>query len=1110
MGPPTGRGRGRRAASTPALAWCVALALQPGAAHALAAPAGADGAERPDDAVTLTVSGGVSLGAYEAGLTWGLVRFLALTRAGGAGHPGLFRPRLTAVTGASAGAVNALLAAALWCERPERAGRLDDNLLLDAWIDLDLSALLPAGDDGYDPGDGLLAARPLEQAGRRARDALFGPAAAGRFAPGCRVPLGITLTQFEPRQQDVAGLTTSTQRLVVPWSFEVGPDGVAVVRRHPLPRGELADSVLDLDGIPASGAAAPLRPEVLVSALLASAAVPVAFAPRRLCAARDDAAAPDPAGRPAGTTPPAPCDEYVDGGVFDNAPLGLAVDLAEGSGVGSVLHPILSILVDPDRRRLLSAPAEAPGQTGHLTFGRQLRLFGNLLGTARRAELARAIRSRGWNRTTQRVLRDFSAVTAENAELHAALAPLSAAGRAGAVDAPPAARRTDRATFGRTISSCLDRLAGAAARATAGLDPCAAELLAIQVDAAARGDGPLPAGEVVLLAERLAGFLRAVQAGRPGIASGAEAVALQPAFRAGSTVAAAALLFLADEVGRVASSGLDEPVLRRFRAAVLEPVRRSDALVRATATLLGGLLAGELDRVGQAAPPSVAAEAARARAALAALPPGTLFDVDLLQDTVEAAARAEARGEWETLELAGALRRLLALVEARSRFAGLSSRLAALRQQAVELAEGSGAERRLAVSSRFAPLAGAQLGGFAGFLDRPLRRYDYYAGVYEATHAIAVALCASQPPHAGLEPPARRVDDPSELDLGAPATQRCLGRTMRGVVVALGVEASPQGRHVVAALAGLELAASLGRSSRALLLRGEPAWSWLDALAAPSPGDPVEATLEALTSARSPCRPGEEEPLCPAELDFDGFLAALAAQGYRPGSPALALALRDQEQWWAEVLERLARRALTVERRAAGPAPSPLSEAVTTGLSAAELLARRAAARGPPPRLLLDPSTIPASPPEELSAWRLAAAHAIPYRLSLDLARGGFALAWLEPELVLGRHVSLVATLEPVGLRPSPARWSSAAGALVVFRAGGLSLGAGPRWWSDWGGAAGLGVEARAAVLQDRVALGVGLREPGARSTDRGFFVTLSVSDLNGLAWWLTPLGGGT
>src|SRR3989441_12833313 len=61
----------------------------------------------PADRLALTISGGASLGNYEAGLTWASVRYLRTP------------PRqieLAAVTGASAGAANAVMAAAMWCE----------------------------------------------------------------------------------------------------------------------------------------------------------------------------------------------------------------------------------------------------------------------------------------------------------------------------------------------------------------------------------------------------------------------------------------------------------------------------------------------------------------------------------------------------------------------------------------------------------------------------------------------------------------------------------------------------------------------------------------------------------------------------------------------------------------------------------------------------------------------------------------------------------------------------------------------------------------------------------------------------------------------------------
>ncbi|WP_041453608.1 patatin-like phospholipase family protein [Anaeromyxobacter dehalogenans] len=1065
-------------------------------------PASAGAGGRPDDLVAFTVSGGVSLGAYEAGLSWATVRYLATVREGRAEVGALFRPRLAAVTGTSAGAVNALLAAAIWCARPERAGDVDDNLLLSAWIHLDFDELLPRSAGRYRPGDGLLSAAPLERTGALIRSALFGPGAAGAFRPGCRVPLGIAVTQADPRQRDVAGLTTSTQRLVLPWRLDVGPDGaVAVVRQALLP-GELSESVLELDGVPAPGEAAPFRPQVVEDALLASAAVPMAFAPRRLCSPADDGAVGVP-GR---------CHDYVDGGVFDNAPIGLAVDLVDAAGGGSVLHPVVFFLVDPELRRLRpprdGAVEDAPE---HFTLGRHLRLFGRLLATARSAELSRTIGASGWNRTTQRVLRDFAEVAAEFAELSATSAaafaparpprPPAAGGRAGAA--------VSRAAYGRALSACVDRLAAAARRGPGEPEPCVAEVTALTLAAPAAGDAPLPPAEVVRLADGLAALLRDAATAAPAM----RAAALRDpgTFEGRSTLVASVLLFLADEAQAVSASGLPEEVLHRFRAAVLEPIRRSDGLTRTAGLLLAGLLDGQLERLAAAAPPEVAAEARRARARLAALPGDALLDVDALQETVAASSALLARGAWDAQAMTAAWRGVLGVLGARNRFLGLSARVAALRADAVALADRAATERRLVAPSRFAPLAGAQLSGFAGFLDRPLRRYDYYAGVYEAAHGIAVAECAGGPPEPGDAGPVRLRGRPAEIDLTAAASQRCIGQALRRAVDVLGVRASPYASQVVARLAELELGAWLGRSTRAQLLRQDPSWSWLDALAprpAP-PGDPVLATLDALTARRMPCRPGDAEALCPAELGFGEFLDALSARGYRAGSEGLRLAMRDPDAWWADTLDRLAARALAVERTAVGADPGPLSGAMISAFGAAELLSRREAERGPTPRLVLDPSTLPAAAPPGQAAWRPLAARLVPYRLSLDVSRGGFGLAWLEPEVHLRRWLSIATTLEPVAYRAGHDTWSSAAGAVALGRARGFSFGAGPRWWADWDGPSGLGVEVRLAAVQDRFAVIVGVREPGARSGPQGWFVALSVADLNGLAYWLSPLGAG-
>src|SRR5215469_2523486 len=96
---------------------------------------------RLEDGYALTLSGGVSLGSYEAGLNWALVRVFRAEM-----HEMLLRrqPRLVGVTGASAGSINALLAAALYCETDEAAARasIDGTPLRSAWLHVGRYALL--------------------------------------------------------------------------------------------------------------------------------------------------------------------------------------------------------------------------------------------------------------------------------------------------------------------------------------------------------------------------------------------------------------------------------------------------------------------------------------------------------------------------------------------------------------------------------------------------------------------------------------------------------------------------------------------------------------------------------------------------------------------------------------------------------------------------------------------------------------------------------------------------------------------------------------------------------------------------------------------------------
>jgi len=238
----------------------------------IAAAAPADVA-RLEDGFALTLSGGVSLGSYEAGLNWTLVRLFrddprlreVLVRR---------RPRLVAVTGASAGSINAMLVAALSCETDASAARssIDDNILRSAWLEVGLDSLLPEDPRAYRPDDAVLASAALEPVVEDVRRALLGGGMS--FRPGCRLPVGLTVTRVHPLERDVGGLRVTSQRSVLPLLLDVDGGGRVRFERQPLPAAvDATESRLALADVAEMGRVG-VHPEVVLQSLLASAAFP--------------------------------------------------------------------------------------------------------------------------------------------------------------------------------------------------------------------------------------------------------------------------------------------------------------------------------------------------------------------------------------------------------------------------------------------------------------------------------------------------------------------------------------------------------------------------------------------------------------------------------------------------------------------------------------------------------------------------------------------------------------------------------------------------------------------------------------------------------------------
>ena len=100
-------------------------------------------AERIKVDASMVISGGVSLGAYEAGYNWALIKMITTVKEKSIDVD----PELRSIAGASAGSINALLSAMYWCQKESIPLRnhVDDNLFYETWVNLGIEDLAIKG-----------------------------------------------------------------------------------------------------------------------------------------------------------------------------------------------------------------------------------------------------------------------------------------------------------------------------------------------------------------------------------------------------------------------------------------------------------------------------------------------------------------------------------------------------------------------------------------------------------------------------------------------------------------------------------------------------------------------------------------------------------------------------------------------------------------------------------------------------------------------------------------------------------------------------------------------------------------------------------------------------
>jgi predicted acylesterase/phospholipase RssA len=333
----------------------------------------------------LTISGGISLGSYEAGLNWGLLELFKLTSQDSLRRAwNLPRYELKAMAGASAGNINGFLAAVEWCRTREPTPP-EQSLFWKIWVRTGFDQLFPL--ERYNQPDStraLFSRRYFQQV-------LFDTVrAAMRDAPrsdaldGCTIPVGVTITKLTPGEISISrGITAVTQRYAT--AVLVNRQGSTLRFRAPptelLGDGRLGALLLLPD------CAGAIDPDDVFSLIEASSAFPGAFAPVSL---RHEAA---PGTGCGGGLPSDTSALFSDGGLFDNNPIDLVAGIYADAVWKNPDRPdpnALLLFIDPEalRGRLATVEKERkrePPATGGISA--LLDLFAGAVPAARQYEL---------------------------------------------------------------------------------------------------------------------------------------------------------------------------------------------------------------------------------------------------------------------------------------------------------------------------------------------------------------------------------------------------------------------------------------------------------------------------------------------------------------------------------------------------------------------------------------------------------------------------------------------------------------------------------------------------------------------------------------------------
>ena len=276
--------------------------------------------------LAIASSGGVSIGAYQAGASWMFAELVKFMRDNPAQRARFRLPsfRIAALSGASAGNINSLLLALQSCDASP-AGPAERSALWDIWTQMGMSQLLPEK-DGHGRVELGLLDRSLLSTVTKARLKLE----LGRPAiPDCFIPIVAMMSKLAPSQFQLNRLMgASVQRYVASYSLAgerlAGTPGWHFVLRAPEPLVQRDTALGKQVSLVSNGGELEgyYEADQVFELMRASSSVIYLFAPTPLAYCEANAAA-DAGGCNAAASPGARVERamFVDGGVTDNTPL---------------------------------------------------------------------------------------------------------------------------------------------------------------------------------------------------------------------------------------------------------------------------------------------------------------------------------------------------------------------------------------------------------------------------------------------------------------------------------------------------------------------------------------------------------------------------------------------------------------------------------------------------------------------------------------------------------------------------------------------------------------------------------------------------------------------